>query len=206
MQPKVSVIIPYNQDRGYLNAAIESLLSQTLKDYELILSNSDNLAGVNMNRGIKKAEGKYICYLCDDDLLTPNSLMSRVEFMESNNFDFIHSKGYKLFENGVKKQYGLTNPYAQFNSVLHDNGIMGGSTMYRADMLKDNLWDESLWTCGEWELHLRLLSSGYKLGFLDSFTYIYRIHSEQKSIGNLSAEYQAKRNKVKDEIRCRFTA
>ena len=204
MQPKVSVIIPFNKDRGYLNAAIESLLSQTFKDYELILSESDNTAGVNMNRGIKKADGKYICYLCEDDLLTPNSLKARFDFMEANDFDFIHSKGQKLYEDGALKEYSLTNPYAQFNSVSHDNGIMGGSTMYRADILKDNLFDEELTTAEEWELHLRLLSLGYKLGYLDSFTYIYRMHYKQKSIGNLSTEYQAKRDKIKEQIRSRF--
>lgn len=204
MQPSISVIIPFNQDRGYLNAAIQSLLSQTFKDYELILSNDNVTVGVNINRGIKKAEGKYICYLCDDDLLTPNSLKTRFEFMEANNFDFIHSRGQKLFKDGTLKDYNLTNPYAQFNSVLHDNGIMGGSTMYRADMLKDNPFDEELTTAEEWELHLRLLSSGYKLGFLDSITYVYRIHTYQKSIGSTSPAYQEERQKIKDSIRSRF--
>ena len=38
---KVSVIIPYNKDRGWLNEAIESVNNQTHKNIELILSQSD---------------------------------------------------------------------------------------------------------------------------------------------------------------------
>ena len=198
---KVTVIVPYKEDRGFLNEALESLEAQTLKDFELILSQSDNTAGYNMNRGIEKANGKYVCYLCDDDLLTPDSLQVRFEFMEANNFDFIHSKGYKLHSNGTTSHYDLTNPYAEFNSVLMNNGIMGGSTMYKTDVLLSNPFDENLTTAEEWELHLRLLSKDYKLGYLDKYTYLYRIWSGQKSIGNRSNEYQAKRNIVKEQIR-----
>jgi len=201
----ISVIIPYKEDRGYLQEALDSLDKQTFKDFEVIQEQSDNLVGVNVNRGIKKAKGKYICYLCDDDMLTPDSLKDRFEFMESNNFDFIHSKGLQLFSDGVTKPYNLTNEYAQFNSVLLDNGIMGGSTMYRGDMLKENLFNEDLWTCEEWELHLRLLNNNYKLGFLNKITYIYRRHGQQKSIGNISIDYQAKRDKVKETIRRWYT-
>ena len=198
---KISVIVPYKEDRGFLNEALESLDAQTLQDFELILSQSNNSAGYNMNRGIEKANGKYIIYLCDDDLLTPDSLRLRYNFMEANDLDFMHSKGYRLHSNGTTSHYDLTNPYAEFNSILLNNGIMGGSTFYRAEMLKNNLMDESLTTGEEWELHLRLLSKDYKLGYLDKYTYIYRIWSGQKSIGNRSNEYQAKRNIVKEQIR-----
>lgn len=193
------------ENRGYLDAALESLDAQSFQDYELILSQSDNTGGYNMNRGIEKSSGKYIVYLCDDDLLTHDSLKYRWEFMEDNNYDFMHSRGQKLHQTGVLTPYSMTNPYAQFNEVLKNNGIMGGSTMYRTEILKENLFNEELTTAEEWELHLRLLSKGYKLGFLDKTTYIYRIHSQQKSIGNMSPAYQEKRNRVKQQIREWYT-
>lgn len=193
------------EDRGFLNEALESLDAQTFQDFELILSQSDNTGGYNINRGIEKAKGKYICYLCDDDMLTPDSLRVRFNFMEANEYDFSHSNGFKLFSNGSTAPYDLTNPYAEFNSVLKNNGIMGGSTIYRTDMLKDNLFDENLTTAEEWELHLRLLVKGMKMGYLNKFTYIYRIWSGQKSIGNRSNEYQSKRNVVKEQIRMYYS-
>ena len=201
----VSIVIPYKEDRGYLGEALNSIHSQTYKDFEILPEPSDNSVGYNMNQGIKKAKGKYICYLCDDDLLTKNSLKDRVEFMEANEYDFIHSYGSYYFDNGNIKPYGLTNPYAQFNSILKENGIMGGSTFYKTEILKENPLNEQLQTAEEWELHLRLLTKGYKLGFLDKHTYLYRRWHGQKSIGNLSPEYQAQRDKVKEEIRRWYT-
>lgn len=201
----ISVIVPYKEDRGYLDHALESLDAQTSQDYELILSQSDNSAGYNFNRGVEKAKGEFVVYLCDDDLLINNSLEIRQKFMRKSKVDFMHAKGYKLLQDTRLVEYGLTNPYAQFNEVLKNNGILGGSTMYRTEVLKQNLMDESLTTAEEWELHLRLLSKGYKLGFLNEFVYIYRIHSQQKSIGNMSPAYQEKRNEVKEMIRSWYT-
>ncbi len=195
----VSIIIPYNKDRGYLNEAIKSVQDQTYTDFELILSHSNAPVSTNCNKGIKKATGDLITFLSEDDLLTPYSIENRVNGMGT--FDFIHSKGMYY---PYLKEYGLTNPNITFESCLENNGIMGGSTMYRAEMLKENLFDESLETAEEWELHLRLLTKGYKLGFIDKFTYLYRRHNKQKSIGNLSHEYQQKRQQTKDLIRRRY--
>ena len=200
----ITIVIPTKGDRGYLNEALDSIADQTFKDYEILIQKSNGSAGYNINKGIERAKGKYICYLCDDDLLTPNSLKVRWEFMEANNYDFIHSKGFKLLPNGNTVHYGLTNPYAEFNSILKENGVMGGSTMYRTDVLLSNPFDEGLTTAEEWELHLRLLSKNYKLGYLDKYCYLYRLHPLQKSIGNKSPEYQARRNEVKKQIRERY--
>jgi len=202
---KVSVIIPYKEDRGYLGEALNSIHQQTYKNVELILSQSDNTAGYNMNRGIEKATGDLICYLCDDDLLTKNSIQDRVDyFLEYPNTDFVHGRGWKLLQNGSKYEYKLNDSRTTFKSCLINNGIMGGSTMYRKELLEEFKFDEELWTCEEWELHLRMLKAGKKLSFVGKFCYIYRIHPLQKSIGNRSFEYQSKRDKVKDEIRNKY--
>jgi hypothetical protein len=123
--------------------------------------------------------------------------------MVHSNYDFIHSRGMHYWSKDNQKPYNLTKENVTFESCLNHNGIMGGSTMYKASMLKQEGW-EDYWTSCEWATHLKLLKKGYSLGFLDSVTYLYRRHPEQKSIGNLSSEYQEKRNVVKAEIKNRF--
>jgi len=196
----VSVIIPYNEDRGFLREAINSVKNQTYP-CELILSNSPATGGKNINNALKTITSDFWCFLSEDDKLTPNSIKDRLEAMQE--FDFIHARAeYFGLEN---KPYSLTNPNITFESCLKNNGIMGGSVMYRTESTKGIYFDEELWTGGEWYYNLLLLSKGKSLGFLDKSVYLYRRHSKQKSIGNISTEYQAKRNKVKEEIRCRFT-
>jgi len=102
---KVSVIIPsYNRAR-YLEASIDSVLSQTFTDIELIViddGSTDNtkevvqqygnkviyeyipnsgVAGAR-NHGMKMARGEYIAYLDSDDLYYPNKVELQVSFLD----------------------------------------------------------------------------------------------------------------------------
>src|SRR5210317_1951921 len=106
-KPLVSVIIPtYN--RGWILAeAIDSVLAQDFKDYELIVvddGSTDNtreilgrygrdivvLAQSNQgvsaarNRGIAACTGKFVAFLDSDDLWLPQKLSRQVNFFNSN--------------------------------------------------------------------------------------------------------------------------
>ena len=198
----ISVIIPYNIDRGYLGEALNSIHQQTYKDFEIILSHSEHSGGYNMNRGIEKAKGEYLKYLCEDDILTPNCLKDSLDAIQG--FDFIHGRGVNLHQNGVETPYTMTNPYAQLSSMLEQNGINGGTTLYRTEIFNKVKWDEELFTGGEYDFNLKLLSLGYKLGFCDKVLYKYRRHDLQKSLGNTSFEYQNARAEQIEMIRNRY--
>ena len=89
----ISVIMPYYKKKKYLEKSILSVLSQTYKNFEIILINDDpsedknfliNIkkldnriiilhnkirlgAGFSRNKGIKRAKGNYLAFLdCDD--------------------------------------------------------------------------------------------------------------------------------------------
>ncbi|HLH56718.1 MAG TPA: glycosyltransferase [Verrucomicrobiae bacterium] len=106
--PAISVCIPaYNGDR-FIGATIQSVLNQTFKDFELIVSddlssdhtievvtlfpdprirllrNDRNLGlGGNWNRVLSSALGKYVKLLCEDDLLHPDCLERQVRVLEN---------------------------------------------------------------------------------------------------------------------------
>ena len=155
-----------------------------------------------MNRGIDKAKGDYICYLCDDDLLPPDSLKNRLESIKGH--DFIHGRGQQFFENGQIKPWMLTDPNATLESILIQNGIMGGTTLYRRELFEEFRWDESLWTAEEYEFHVKLLYNGMSLGFCDKFVYLYRRWWGQKSLGNTTPEYQQERKNAVEKIKHRY--
>lgn len=98
--PLVSVLVPiYNVER-YLEACLDSLLAQTLADFEAILINDGSTDGsrdiiqryldlderfvvidkensgygASMNRGLDKACGTYVAILESDDLYEPDAL------------------------------------------------------------------------------------------------------------------------------------
>ncbi|MBU1007661.1 glycosyltransferase [Candidatus Dependentiae bacterium] len=108
--PKISVVLPtYNGlTRGFVTYAIESVLQQTYKNFELLIvddGSSDDTrelcqkyladhrvtylhqknSGVSAarNHGIKKSSGDYIAFLDDDDSWLPEKLEKQLSFVEN---------------------------------------------------------------------------------------------------------------------------
>jgi len=125
--PLVSVIIPcYNSER-FVSETIRSVFSQSHQNFELIIVNDGstdnseteilffkdprikyfliNNSGVSnaRNYGLNQSIGKYLIFLDSDDILTPDFLQKRVEFLESNlEFGFCCSPVINIDENGIE--------------------------------------------------------------------------------------------------------
>lgn len=109
--PLISVVIPYYNDQSFLADAINSVLAQTYKNWQLILINhastdtSRDIAhsfkderikhidlAVNegatgnflVQEGLNAAEGKYIKYLSADDYMLPQALEKLSSALEQN--------------------------------------------------------------------------------------------------------------------------
>jgi glycosyltransferase involved in cell wall biosynthesis len=108
-KPRVSIGMPvYNGDR-FLEEALDSILAQTFKDFELIISdngstdrtheicrayatkdqriryyrNEQNLGGAwNFNRVFKLSTGEYFRWACHDDVCAPELLEQCVEILD----------------------------------------------------------------------------------------------------------------------------
>ncbi len=127
-----SVIIPYYKKKKYIKKSIKSVLSQTYKNFEIIiiyddenkadlkyiknlknldkririLVNSKNLgAGESRNVGIKNSHGKYICFLDADDSWKKNKLFFQINFMIVNNCSISHTT-YEM-RNSKEKYLGI---------------------------------------------------------------------------------------------------
>lgn len=99
---KISVIVPcYNQEK-YIKECLDSLVSQTFKDYEVIViddGSTDDSAEIvneyvkhNKNiRLIRQAQGTYIYPLDADDVISPFCLEKLYAAMEENKGDVIYS-------------------------------------------------------------------------------------------------------------------
>jgi glycosyltransferase involved in cell wall biosynthesis len=202
----IDIIIPYNTDRGFLHEALNSILLQKYDESIIkigtILSKSDKGVSVNLNYGIKQTTGDLVRYLCEDDLLTRNSISDTVQyFIDNPDVDFIHSNAIEFNSENEITEY---KPPILIPKVTDKYCIHGGTVTYRTRCFEHRLFDETLWTGEEYDFNLYLLKNGYKIGYLDSFTYKYRHHELQKSIGNMTIDYQQLRLIEKNKIKARY--
>ncbi|WP_104746940.1 glycosyltransferase family 2 protein [Helicobacter bilis] len=128
MNPKISILTPSFNHEKFVGFFIESVLKQTLEDFELIIvddCSSDNNVneilrfkdsrikliqhpynqGINagINTAFENANGKYLVFCASDDMLTPNALeVIYKAFSENPSVKAIYPSLIKIDENGVK--------------------------------------------------------------------------------------------------------
>jgi len=140
--PKVSVITPLYNNKKYIEKAINSILSQTYKNLEMIVvdnSSSDGSgelvknkfgnkvryilqenrgAAAAVNRGISLSQGNYIAFCDSDDWWLPEKLEKQVNFLETNqNFGMVY--GDALL---AKDEILISQTWLQSRKVLPCSG------------------------------------------------------------------------------------
>jgi len=192
--PKVTVIIPYKVDRGWLKDAIESVP----KWVQLIVSQGEGNWPANFNKALPQATGDYIKFLHEDDMLTPGSIEDALKCFEETGADFIHGNATELTQaTGEKKIYVSSIPTPTIHDLKLRNTIHCPTLMYKREIF-DALggFDETLNTQEEFEFNLRCLKAGFKIGYCNHILAIYRRHDKQKVRTVPTSEKKAEKQKV----------
>ena len=152
--PKVSVLIPMYNRKQYIEQCIDSVLSQTFQDFELVIRDDCSTDGVfefvqqkyakeissrqiKLKRNKKNlgehhtenllfldAKGKYFAVLHNDDLYLPHALESLYYVAEELSADVVHS--CRFF---VSPKDGSINQDTKFSLCKDNNSIQEVSIM-----------------------------------------------------------------------------
>jgi|GEM_PF-854942 len=145
MSPLVSVVIPVYNGQAFLRECLDSVLNQTMDDYEIIVINDGSTdrtgfiiadyqaaypdvvrakfqenrgQGTARNRGVQIASGKYILFLDADDLLDPRTLEIVVKRAESAAADVVKFD-WKYYYRGARGTvYNNVEPYISEESLI----------------------------------------------------------------------------------------
>jgi len=175
---KVTVIIPYKTDRGWLKDAIDSVP----KEVQLLVSQGEGNWPANFNKVWPQVTGDYVRWLHEDDMLTPNSITDSVAAIEAQGVDFIHGNAIEIYQGSVRTKYWKpVIKHPTIRDMGQRNRLHSAAMLYRREVFdRVGLLDESLKYSEEYEFNMRCLHAGLKLGYCDSFLAYYRRHPKQK--------------------------
>lgn len=204
----VSVIMPVYNGEQYLREAIDSVLNQSFKDYELIiindcstdatediilsysdnrivyLKNTQNLGvAVSLNNGLKVASGKYIARLDADDIALETRLEKQVEYMEKNpQIDVLGTSSVSFNDTGVLFEGHPTVDEEWLRiDFLFSCAICHPTVMMRASTLKEKqlCYDNSFNKIEDYELWCRMLDLKCRINNIDLILLEHRLHEGQ---------------------------
>jgi len=206
--PKVSVIVPTYNRASWLEETLRSVVSQTFKDFELIVvddGSTDNTSQImqsfpdaqyfsmGKNSGVSKArnlgldyaKGEFICFLDSDDLWDERKLEVQLHWMKNNIDSQVCYTNEIWIRNGVR-----VNPMNKHRKYTGDIFryclalciVSPSSVMLRKELFdKVGNFDESLPACEDYDLWLRIAVK-YAFHFIEEPLIIKRGgHADQLS-------------------------
>ncbi|HAW33042.1 MAG TPA: hypothetical protein DCX19_00095 [Alphaproteobacteria bacterium] len=157
--PEISVVIPaYNVDKVLCKRAVDSILSQTFRDFEVLVVDdtaadesefyksfgddrlkyihNDSRLGLaqSRNKAMSMASGKYIAFMDADDYSCPTRFQKQFDFMEQNRTVDVLGTFYTA--NGKKIRLPVADSDIRFRLVFYDGAILMPTVMARAETIR----------------------------------------------------------------------
>ncbi len=164
--PKVSVILPCYNVANYMDNMFASLRNQTMKDIEIICvddKSTDNTvkkirefiksdkrislyklaknhgASYARNYGLKKSNGKYVCFLDSDDFIDNDFIEKLYKNITKNKSDVAKAK-FKVGDKYWKTHELVKNNYLCFSSehcsaMYNRKILLGNNILYPEDVI-----------------------------------------------------------------------
>ena len=161
----ISIIIAYHKKKKYFKKTIKSILSQTYKNYELIviyddsclkelkfirsvlkdvkskkiiINNKNYGAGISRNKGILESRGDYIAFCDADDTWEKNKLKIQINFMIKNNLMISHTNYFVINDKSkIIGKFNIVNKLS-YNDLLKSCDIGLSTVIVNKEILKKN--------------------------------------------------------------------
>jgi glycosyltransferase involved in cell wall biosynthesis len=197
--PLLSVVVLCYNYGQYIREALQSLASQTFRDFQVIVVDDGSTdeqtvwvleelrregvrvlrqehsgTGEARNYGISMAIGKYVCTLDADDTVEPTYFEKCLALVESNpGVTFVYPL-LKAF--GAEHRIGVTKPF-DLRLLLAYNHVAASAIFLRAAWTAVGGFDSSMPAYVDWEFWIRLAEKGYRGRLIPEPLFNWRRHS-----------------------------
>lgn len=186
--PIVSVVMPAYNAARFIEEAINSVIAQTVSDWELIviddcstdetfmlaskfsdmdsrirvLQNDINLGvAKTRNLGIELARGQYVAFIDSDDAWRPEKLYKQLKIIQDENVGICYCSYAIVDVNGNKtKSDYLVPKQVRYKDIMKENCIQCSSMMIPIQIIKETMFNTEFYH-EDYVLGLDILKKGY---------------------------------------------
>ena len=188
-QPKITVIMPAYNAEQFIEAAIRSVMAQTVTDWELLviddgsrdgscavvemlaaqdprvrlLRNEQNMGVANTrNRGLSLCRGQFAAFLDSDDIWLPDKLEKQLQLLENTGAELCYTSYGIMDAQGTPSRGDYLVPAkADFGKLLKENVIGCSTVLLRQQTAQNYRFDTGLHH-EDYALWLRMLKDGVR--------------------------------------------
>lgn len=195
--PRVSVVIPVHNSGATLNECLDSVLSQTYKDYEVIVVDNNSgdktksvinefmcksnkiryvfepivSRGASRKKGFEESKGKIIVMTDGDCVVPSNWLNDLICPIVKKGEEIVQGGELPIFNNYWTKSYQLASDFNVNRNIYggHYVDILDTKNFaVRREILLDlGGFNENVGNLEDFELKIKVNKKGYKIYFLD---------------------------------------
>ncbi len=134
------------------------------------------------NYGLDVAQGEYIIFFDDDDIVHPDNLQISLAILKTNNVDFCHYQkqsfgnkvpDYEFCEPKLKQFLNISHLY---EIVTHKIGLASCTILWNKKCFETIRFKEELLYAEEWECYSRIIAEGFEGLSIQNVLYYNRKH------------------------------
>lgn len=213
------VMATYREKNTHIKRAIESIQSQTITDFELIIIlddpenitlkklleeyalsdkriliyvNERNLGpALSRNKGIMLASAEYIAIMDGDDVARPYRLERQLRKIQEEQLDIVGGYVAVIDDNGtlLYNMNHLPVTHDSISNKMRMNNCMPHSSCFLRKEVYLALNGYADMMCEDYDFLLRSLQAGYRFGMVDEIVIDYRLSEKSLSRNNLYKQY-----------------
>lgn len=205
--PKVSIVLPTYNGQQYIRESIDSIISQSFSDWELIIVNdcstdsteqiikeyekSDSRIHVinnlqnqrlprTLNIGFREAKGEYLTWTSDDNLYMNTAIEKLVETLDKFPDKYMVCTNMRYIDSDGE----WLDKYNDFsNDKMYQYNCLGACFMYRRQVLQEvGEYDPEQFLIEDYDYWLRIMFRYGDIVYIPEVLYKYRTHSASLTV------------------------
>ncbi|WP_419737140.1 glycosyltransferase family 2 protein [Pseudomonas sp. COR18] len=206
-KPLISVVLPVYNGESFLVEAVDSILAQSVTDFELIVMDDGSSDGSleilrkyeqkdprvrvftqknqgltsTLNRALELAEGKWIARMDQDDIALPFRFERQLDYLAHSKADLVGS-WVKRFGSSDQRTVRLPESEAAIRmEMLFGSPFAHPTVMMSAELARQLRYDTTCDKAEDYDLWVRAAIAGWRMANVPEVLLLYRVHPAQIS-------------------------